>query len=365
MKDNIYKKRIMLTLLLPIGMLLNLFFMFYPMATERVYSSTVYRFFAQMLSSITGILPFSLGELLVLGVLLFIPLSFIRFIVLLIKERKNRRVRFFRFTAGGTAFAATLYFLFVVAWGINYHRQPLSNILGLATEPASIAELGELCSNLIDQANLLREKTKEAPKGYMLLEDSKNSTLKRAQAAYKAASPSMPVISGTYGKAKGVMLSEAMCYLGISGIYFPFTFEANVNMKIPDVLFPATTCHEMAHQRGLAREDEANYIAYYVSVRHPDVDFQYSGTFLALIYSLNALRGHNPQLHSELIARCSPKVIADFRYLSEFWKRYEGPADKIQDRINDAYLKANAQEDGIHSYGRMVDLLLAEYKLQN
>lgn len=33
----------------------------------------------------------------------------------------------------------------------------------------------------------------------------------------------------------------------------------------------------------------------------------------------------------------------------------------MSDKVNDTYLKANKQTDGVESYDRMVDLLMAEY----
>jgi len=64
-----------------------------------------------------------------------------------------------------------------------------------------------------------------------------------------------------------------MSYLGIGGVYFPFTGEANVNISMPHTSIPFTACHEMAHQIGFAREDEANFIAYIACKNHPSPDF--------------------------------------------------------------------------------------------
>ena len=40
----------------------------------------------------------------------------------------------------------------------------------------------------------------------------------------------------------------------------------------------------------------------------------------------------------------------------------DAEVQEIVDKVNDTYLKINNQEDGTRSYGRVVDLLLAEYK---
>ena len=133
-------------------------------------------------------------------------------------------------------------------------------------------------------------------------------------------------------------------------------------MAEPDSFLPFTTAHEMAHQRGFAKEDEANYIAYIACINHPDINFQYSGTLAALSYSFNALRKSDTQKYKELILTCSNGVLNDFKYNQDFWKEYSGPIEKIDDKINDTYLKSQNQQSGTKSYGAMVDLLLAEYR---
>lgn len=153
-----------------------------------------------------------------------------------------------------------------------------------------------------------------------------------------------------------------MSYTGITGIYIPYTGEANVNINSTDFMLPSTVAHEMAHQRGFAREDEANYIAYLTCSMHPDRDFQYSGVMLALIYSMNALAENDIEAYKVLRSKYSEGVKNDLRYDAEFWAKYEGKTQEISNNVNNTYLKSNGQKDGVQSYGRMVDLLIAEYK---
>ena len=152
-----------------------------------------------------------------------------------------------------------------------------------------------------------------------------------------------------------------MLFTGITGVYFPFTGEANVNIAIPDLLLPATTLHEMAHQRGIAPEDEANFLAFAVGRLHPDIDFQYSSTVLALIHAMNALNAQDAELATTLRSQYSEAVNRDLAAYRQFWKTYEGKTNEVADRVNDTYLKSNRQEEGIRSYGKMVDLLLGYY----
>jgi hypothetical protein len=129
-----------------------------------------------------------------------------------------------------------------------------------------------------------------------------------------------------------------------------------------DYMLPATAAHEMAHQRGFAREDEANYIAYVACTMHPDADFQYSGIMLGVIYSMNALADADMDMYKQLVKKYTPQVRKDLVNDNEFWQKYKGKVEEVANNVNNTYLKSNGQQDGVQSYGRMVDLLLAEYR---
>lgn len=60
---------------------------------------------------------------------------------------------------------------------------------------------------------------------------------------------------------KGVRFSTALSAMDFTGFYFPFTGEANLNIDSPACYLPSTIAHEMAHQRGIASEQECNFIA--------------------------------------------------------------------------------------------------------
>ncbi|MPN42576.1 hypothetical protein SDC9_190133 [bioreactor metagenome] len=153
-----------------------------------------------------------------------------------------------------------------------------------------------------------------------------------------------------------------MSYAGIAGIFSPFTIEANVNGDLPEVMLPSTIAHEMAHQRGYAREDEANFISFLTCMASPDIEYKYSGTILALIHSINALHGVDKDKALELAEEYSPGLERDLADINAYWKKFEGPIERTSTRLNNTYLKANNQKDGVKSYGRMVDLLLSYYK---
>ncbi|MBU3146643.1 DUF3810 domain-containing protein [Clostridium sp. CF012] len=362
MKKSLFNKRSFLILLLPLGILLTQTSRMFTSFIESFYSSFFYKIIANILSWFTGILPFSLAELVIVSFSAFI-LVYISKTILNLLKGKNKRLEISKnFILNILAVAGLIYFSFQLLWGFNYQRLTLDKVFQLNVRKSSSKELAELCETLINNSNTLRTKIKENQYGVMEVPYNKNYILKTAQLGYDSASLKYPKLKGNYGTPKAILLSIPMCYTGITGFYFPFTNEANINMAEPESFLPFTTTHEMAHQRGFAKEDEANYIAYIACINHPDINFQYSGALSALSYSFNALQKSDPEKYSELILTCSRGILNDLKYNQDFWNKYSGPVEKINDKINDTYLKSQNQESGTKSYGAMVDLLLAEYR---
>ncbi|HOQ00872.1 MAG TPA: DUF3810 domain-containing protein [Acetivibrio clariflavus] len=349
-------------LLIPLGLFISHISTSYPDTIEKLYSMGLYRAIAAPLNFISGLVPFSLGELLLVGFVILVILQLIRLAIQIFRMPSQIKKELLNFGANFVVFISLVYFCFVIFWGLNYQRLPFSQIAGLKVEPATVDELVAVCENLLEQAKELRKYVSENDKGAMFLPAGKQDALKRAYKGYESAARIYPELGGNFSRPKGVFLSEIMSYLGLEGIYSIYTGEANVNISMPDSTFPFTTCHEMAHQRGFAREDEANYIAYIVCKNHPDIDFQYSGVLSALIYAGNALYRTDPDKYSKLRSKYSEGMTRDLEAINSYWQNYETPVQDFSSSVNDTYLKANRQEDGVKSYGRMVDLLIAEFR---
>lgn len=364
MKTTKYLYKLFFIILLPLGMLLVYASSYSPEVVEHIYSKGIYKHVSQALSLATGIFPFSAAELIVVSLIVLALYAVLRTIIKSIKESSLRKDHISGFIINVLIALSLIYFGFIAIWGLNYQRMPFANISGLNVRPTSVKELEDICQDLVERTNNLRKAVNEDANGVMQIRGGYRDIFKRAYKGYEKAAEKYPELGGAYGSPKGVMMSVVMSYAGISGVYFPFTSEANVNILVPDSMLPCTATHEMAHQRGFAREDEANYIAYVTCIAHPDTDFQYSGTLLALLHSMSALSSHNRAKYSELSRKYSDDVKRDLQALNSFWKQYEGPVEEISNKINDTYLKANGQNDGVQSYGRMVDLLIAEYRLR-
>ncbi len=348
-------------LLLPIGLVLTFIASNNRGLIEDFYSQGIFLFINKFLFFISNIFKFSLGEILFYIFIALILILIIKFIYNLIHHHNRKKV----FTMGIINIAVVLsiiYFLFIVLWGLNYHRLPLSNNINLEVKPVSIEILHSLCEDLIGKTNYLRENVDEDEFGVAYIDDNFENIAERSQLGFNELKKKYNFFDLKISKPKGVIFSKALSYAGIAGVYSPFTGEANINTMVPQPMLPNTTTHEIAHQLGFAREDEANYIAYLACIHHPDKDFQYSGMLLALIHSMNTLYRQDINSYNQLIDDYSNGVRRDLTAINNFWNSYKGPIEKTSQKINNTYLKSNLQKDGTKSYGRMVDLLIAEYK---
>ena len=170
-----------------------------------------------------------------------------------------------------------------------------------------------------------------------------------------------PELSGYYPKPKPLLNAWILSVQKLSGVYSPFTVEANYNSAMTDYNIPFTACHELSHLKGFMQEQEANFIAFLAGITYDDPEFQYSSYLTGWIYCMNVLRDADEEAWAQVRSGLSGEVEPDLLANSRFWARYDGAAAEAADRINDRYLQANGQKEGIKSYDRMVDLIVEYY----
>ena len=341
-----------------------------PLFIEQYYSQGFYPLLSGFLRFLFGWLHFSVAEL----ILLLCVFAGLYMLYRLFKELSRLTSPddvpgwllscLFR---GVTVFV-TIHLAFVVCWGLNYYRLPLGDALGLTILPAEKQELLDLAREMADIVNNEREMIAEDTDGVASLGASPRYWLSVSWDDVTGAHPGVPIFRHApyYQRAKPVLLSSLMSYTHITGFFFPFTGESNINMNTPVFELPATISHELAHHLGIAREDEANYVSWRHSrSKHAPPEVRYSGSLRAFVYVLNASYNiATPEEYANLWALLSDAVLRDLAASREFWDRYRGRVQTISEQVNDTYLKSNQQADGVQSYGRMVDLLLAERRVQ-
>jgi hypothetical protein len=355
-------RKYLLIILLPLGYILNILSRSNSVITEKYYSSGAYRMIARFMGTLIGWIPFSLAEI-SLPILSIAALWFlIKWIIKMAKNKGERLILLRNGILNILLVISLIYFSFIALWGLNYNRQSLASILSMDVRDSSVEELVMMTEELLEKTNALRGMVEEDDNGVMVPFNGVIESFSRARKGYLAVAEYIPGFDSVYGRPKPLLFSSVIAYTNIWGIYSPFTAEANVNMRVPTPMIGSTMMHELAHQLGFAREDEANYISFLTCYFHPDVDFQYSGHLSALNYSLNAVYGQDAEAYQELYSRLSEGVKRDLAENSRYHKKYDGPVREAFSKSNDVYLKANNQADGERSYGRMVDLLLAQYR---
>lgn len=358
-----YKWKFLFIILIPLAFFIKWLMSLSPEITEKYYSQSIYKYIMQPISQFTGLVPFSVAEIVIILLAIYIPL---RTIYAIIKAIRNKKPAFFlSFIANILLVCSVYFFLQTIFWTINYERLSFADNAGIKIQASSVDELESLCNILIDNTNTLRQQVALDENGVMTITGGFKSIKERSETAFQNLQKTFPFLDGKYGLPKPVLLSRLMSHTNIIGIYTCITGEANIDTDIPDIGLISTTLHEMVHQRGFAREDEANYISYIACMSHPDPDFKYSGSSMALTYSMNALYSVDKDRYFKLIQRYSEGYLKDLQNEQEYWKQYQGITKQLADRMNDTYLKLNGEADGVKSYGRMVDLLLAQYRTGN
>lgn len=345
-------------LLIPLGICLPKLALANPALVETVYSRGLYPLISTLLGAVSSLFPFSLAECLIYLALLGLLVFLLAYPVLLLL-RKRTLLQFANSLLSLIVAGGALFSLFYCLWGVQYARPKLSVLLHLPQQTYTIEDLYSLCTDLAADANRLRMQTEEDENGiFRNGYDTRTCTVRVAH-CYNDFRETTPLFSQRVYPAKPILLSHALSYTDITGIYIPYTAEANINAHQPDLLLAATAAHESAHYIGIAREDEANFMAYLVCSSADDPAIAYSGTVLALIHAGNQLSNLAPELYAQIYATYSEALKRDLIAYNEYWAAYEGPVSEQADQLNDSYLKYNHQESGVQSYGEMVNLLLA------
>lgn len=327
---------------------------------ETIYSEGFYQPIRRAISCVTSFVPFSLAELILYGLILFAGiLLFVRIIQWIV--RRHGFAKFVKSVLSLALTAAVILNLFYITWGFNYFRTPLSERMGLNVSQKSTDELETYVLATAREAKALRDTLPEDEDGVFAPEEPARELFDSLPKAYQTLSSRFSVFHGDVTRAKSVLFSSGLSGQGISGIYIGLTAEPNVNADQPPLLLFEAAAHEMAHQMGIASENEAEFTAYLACVSSGDPCVRYSGLIYALIVSGNALYKVDAERYIACAETYGDAIWRDLKDYDAYWSGFEGEAQESADKRNDAYLKHNSQASGIQSYGESVDLLLAFY----
>lgn len=323
------------------------------------YNRYIGAFFRALFAAISGIAPFSVAETLVM----LLPVILIIIIVKFVKTARGTLKDMLR--AFICTFSVLTIFLssFSLLFAAGYRGSSLDQKLSLDRQKVSSQDLYDTAIYLHEQMEQCFPEITFLSSGHSDMPYSFFEMNDLLQEAYKKAAKKYTFLSNFKSNVKPIILSEPLTYTHISGIYTYFTGEANVNTNFPDYTLPYTAAHELAHQRGIAREDEANFMAFLACIESDDPYIRYSGYMSVYEYVLSALYKADKKLYNSAINSCSTFLYNEMLAYNRFFDKYENNvAATVSGSVNNGFLQSQGQSAGVRSYGMVVDLAVAYYK---
>ena len=340
-----------------------------PDVVETVYANGIGPVVVRPLSLVSGLVPLSLFEVAIVSYATWVMLAIARGVLDVTKQR--RRLRNLAMAAGlrATRDASVLILLFYVLWGFNYARPSLVERLGWPEwQPPEVSELEMVATTAIEAANQAYwdiHHTEDAGEPTPMPADL--GELDRAlEEGWRRAVESLDLsetYGRRYGRTKRLLLTPIVARLGVSGVYFPWTAEANVLWDSPAVRRPQSMAHEKAHQRGTGPESEASFLGFVAAAHAPHPHARYSAYVFAQGQLLGMLARADREAFRRVASRRYPGVQRDLAAAAAYSSQFRGVGRSIGRSMNDRVLRTNRVRGGLLSYRRSVRLLLTFAKL--
>jgi len=327
----------------------------HPKLIEVYYTNGLYKIISNSLRVLFGWVPFSVGDILYFVLIILIIKN-------LYKSFKTRKIYLKSFFFKTVGILSVFIFFFNFDWGFNYLRPPLTSVLNISNSKYSTDELVVFTKKLIIKTNTIQHQITNNDTIIVKNPSTKKRLRIMAFDAYKQLANHNPVFEYNHFSVKSSLFSVPLTYMGFAGYLNPFTNEAQVNYLIPKNSYPATVCHEMAHQTGIASESGANFVGYLASIKSNDLYFNYAGYLMALKYCLYEVYNKNPSEYKLLKTTINKGIIKDMHQSQKFWKSYQNWSEKYFKGFYNSFLKVNKQKDGIKEYNKLVFLLINYYK---
>ena len=327
---------------------------YFPAFIEKYYAQGIYPLMARAFRIALGWIPFSLGDLMVALLIIWVLVGLAIFIK---GSSKQPFIQVLWVTLKKIALRGMwIYFAFFALWGLNYYRQGSAHLLNLHPEPYTPADVDTLMYHI-------QIKLENACKDSLLVEKSKSSDrvklANEAKNAYDAASGQYSFMHFEGISFKPILLGKWQAYAGYAGYIFPFTGEAHADFYVPNFTLPFTVCHEMAHQLGFGAESEANLVGFLAARESKNPAFIYSAYAGVHQYALVELYKMDTLKARPFIEKI-PAILKKDR--EEQFRFQEAHASFLQPALDAAYtlyLQGNNQPMGLQSYNRVVAWLVA------
>ncbi|HEV7329500.1 MAG TPA: DUF3810 domain-containing protein [Flavisolibacter sp.] len=326
---------------------------------EQLYSQGFYPVMANILRTLFGWIPFSIGDLLYLVSFVWVVRKTWR-LVRMLRKRQGRDYLSWVLFRKYVKLSLLIYIVFSLFWGLNYFRKGIDAQLDIQLEPYSVEDLFNLTLALQQRLNSYAERVDSAER----IHYEKSSVLfQKGGEAYTSASGRYPFFDYRRSSLKPSLYTPVGHFVGFTGYYNPFTGEAQLKTSIPVFLKPFVVLHEIAHQQGYARENEASFVAYLASKASEDIHFKYSVYFELYRDAIYECRQTpNRELTETIRENLHSRVKTDVRDLRLYLLRNRNLIEPIMSGVYDRYLKLNNQPKGKATYNEVIAYMVAYMK---
>ena len=282
-------------------------------------------------------------------------------VIAVVKARGRRGRRAYGALLLAADVCLTVYALFCLMWGVNYWTDSFQDHSGITAQPVAAEDLEAVTAYFAQQLADTADSVPRDENGVYAV--PKEQILAESRLVYGGVTEQFPFLDFRDTGVKAVRCSRFMSIMGFTGVYFACIGESNVNVDSPACLLPSTVAHELAHQRGIAWEQECNFLGMLASVTSGMPDYVYSGWLLGFIHLGNALYETDPEAYWAIRNALPETVSADLRDNNAYWDQFrDNVVEKVSDTVYDAALKSYGDANGMKSYSMVVELLVAYYK---
>jgi hypothetical protein len=326
---------------------------------EQYYSNGIYGPVSKTLRAVLGWIPFSVGDTIYIAAGIWLVLKVWKLLQLL-KKRKAQEYLSWLLLQKYLKLTLLIYIVFNLFWGLNYYRQGIGKQLDITIAPYTVKDLFELTTLLQQRVNYHALKIDSVER----LQYNNNTLLfSNSIAAYKMIGREYPFLHYANPSEKPSIFTPVGKFFGFTGYYNPFSGEAQLKTSIPVFLKPFVSTHEIAHQLGYAKENEASFVAYLACKSSGNINFLYSAYFEVYRDALfNCIKTGDTVFVNRLRKNLSPRVKYDIYDLRSYLVRNRNFIEPLMSGAYDKYLKMNNQPNGKATYNEVIAYLIAYMK---
>ncbi|MBQ2252850.1 MAG: DUF3810 family protein [Clostridia bacterium] len=373
------KKHRFFTVLLSVllfGALFTRVFLLFPNFAKD-YSDSVGQFLRIALGTFSSFLPVSLGELLFLAFLLYLPVWVVFLVLALKRKYALRRIhtKTRRALLAPIAALCIVLCIFFFLFAPSYYKPSAAKQLGIDESEIYDGDLYNTLTYFVNEINDDIQSIQFSESGFSKLPISFSDLSTQINHSFQSTA-TFHVCPAEGVPAKGLLLSSIFTKFGIAGVYTFYSGEANINTALPDFYLPYNTAHELAHQRGVASENDAEFVAFITCATSTDVYVRYSGHLNALMRIVDELdvalteaektdAKYADTVRTEInaiLSKLDKRATKELQAANEFYQsNYSPELTQAATDLNDTYLKTQGQDAGANSYHYLTALIVNFY----